>query len=44
MPSYFIGQRGGGVEIKTIILQISPGMANVRRGGVNLFRQSDRVP
>jgi len=31
MPGSFIGQRGGGVEeVKTITLQISPGMADLR--------------
>ena len=33
MLGSFIGQRRGGVgEVKTIILQISPGKANIREG------------
>jgi len=41
MPVSFLGQRGGGVEeVKIIILQISPGMASLKKGMgcVNLFR------
>ena len=34
MPGSFIGQRGRGVEnVKTIILQISPGMFSGREAG-----------
>ena len=47
MPVSFLGQRGGGVEeVKIIILQISPGMASLKKGMgcVNLFRQRGRVP
>ena len=40
MPVSFIGQRReGGEERKTIIFQISPGMASIRKGYVNLFNR-----
>ena len=32
IPGSFIEQRRGGVEVKTIILQISPGMATLKEG------------
>ena len=32
IPGSFVEHRRGGVEVKTIILQISPGMASLKEG------------
>ena len=45
MPVSFIGQRkGGGEERKTIIFQISPGMATSERECVNLLNRGAGLP